>query len=224
MTIASVWPEPWRVMWAIASSIESTTATARILSRYSVSQSAACARLHGRDEAPRPRRHRGARRPHARGPRGFRQEIGGDRLVDQERLGGVADAGALDFGVHDDLDRHIEVAARVDVDMAVSLVVFQNGHRRLGDDAADQAFAAARNRQVDQIGEGEQLADGRAVDGRDELNGGLGQAADDSADRPARGAGPGWCPSASFPPRRMTAFPLLTQSAAASTVTLGRLS
>ena len=47
--------------------------------------------------------------------------------------------------------------------MAVALVVFQDRHFGLGDDAADQAFAAAGDGQVDEVGEREQLADGRAV-------------------------------------------------------------
>ncbi len=86
---------------------------------------------------------------------------------------------ALDLGIQDDSHGHFEVAACVDIDVAVSLVVFQDGHRGLGDDAADQAFAAAGDGEVDQIRESEKLADGRAVGGGNELNGGLGQAAGD---------------------------------------------
>ena len=143
--------------------------------------------------------------------------------MNQQRFGRVADTRALDLGVQDDVDRHFDVATGIDIDVAVSLVVFQDGHGRLGDDPADQAFAAARNGQVDQVGKAEKLADRRPVDRRDELNGGSRQ--------PAAGELIGQHPMegtvgerASLPPRKMTALPLLTQRAAASTVTLGRLS
>ena len=224
VTIASVWPEPCRVMWAIASSIESTTATARILSRYSVSQSAGSAafmagtilRAIGSPRSSTPSRDQGLGRPG--------QEDRGDRAMDEQRLGRVADARALDLGVDDDLDRHVEVAAGIDVDVAVALVVLQDRHLRLGDDAADQALAAARDGQVDELGQAQQLADGRAVDRRDELDRLLGQAAAGPARRPGSRCRARLVWIASLPPRRITALPLLTQSAAASTVTLGRLS
>ena len=151
------------------------------------------------------------------------RKYGGDRAMDQERLGRVADARALDLRVDDDLDRHVEVAAGIDVDVAVSLVVLEDGHRRLGDDAADQAFAAPGDGQIDEIGEAQELADGRAVDRRDELDGVLGEAGggelvgEDAMEGAVGGEG-------LLAAAEDTALPLLTQSAAASTVTFGRLS
>ena len=90
----------------------------------------------------------------------------GDRVMDQQRLGRIANARALNFGVEDDLDRHVEVAVGIDVDVAVALIVLQDRHFRLGGHAADQALATARNRQIDEFGEPQQLADGGAVDRR----------------------------------------------------------
>ena len=46
------------------------------------------------------------------------QEGGGDVAVDEQRLGGVADAGAVGLGVDGDRERLVEVGGRVDVDVA----------------------------------------------------------------------------------------------------------
>ena len=170
VTIASVWPEPCRVMWSIASSSDSTTATARILSRYSVSQSAGLAGVMPGTICRRSGR-RAARRPRDQGiGRAAGRKSEAIALVDQQRLGGVADAGALDLGVDDDLDRHREVAAGINVDVAIALVMLEDRHLGLGDDPADQALAAARNRQIDELGQAQELADGLAVGRRDQLH------------------------------------------------------
>ena len=91
--------------------------------------------------------------------------------MDQQRLGRVADARTLDLGVEDDPGRHLRVGRGVDVDRADALVMLHDRHLRLGGDAADQALAAPRDRQVDVLGQGQQVADRRAVGRADELDG-----------------------------------------------------
>src|SRR3546814_19868678 len=49
-----------------------------------------------------------------------REELVGDVLVDQERLGRVADAGAVGLGVDDDGCGIVQVGSRVDIDVAVA--------------------------------------------------------------------------------------------------------
>ena len=107
------------------------------------------------------------------------EEAGGGRAVDEQGLDGVADPGALGLGVDDDADGRVGIDACIDVDVAVAGVVFQDGHPRLGGDAADQALAAAGDGQVDELGQAQQVADGRAVGGRDELDGRGGEAGRD---------------------------------------------
>ena len=85
------------------------------------------------------------------------QERAGDVGVDQQRLGRVADAGALGLGVDDDLARHVEVGGRVDVDVAVAR---RGEDHRDGRDLGErllQPLAPARDDQVDQLVLGRQL-------------------------------------------------------------------
>ena len=121
MTIASVWPEPWRVMWAIAASIESTTADGQDLVEVLGVPVGRLGGDHCRHDAPGP-----ASSPRSSTPRtveglgGPGKEARGDRAVDEQRLGRVADAGALGLGVDDDPDRHLEIGRGIDVDVAVA--------------------------------------------------------------------------------------------------------
>ena len=100
-----MWPEPWRVMWAMASSIESTTPTARIRSRYSVSQSSGSAASIAGTIARVASSPRSSTPLRLEGVGDARQERWGGVAVDEQGLGGVADAGALGLGVDDDLAR-----------------------------------------------------------------------------------------------------------------------
>ena len=96
VTMASVWPEVHSRMWATAASRESTTAAAMSYERYSVSQSSVGGRddggLGGVRVGPHPLV--GVHGDAGLGERvqGARQEGVGDVLVDEEGLGGVADA------------------------------------------------------------------------------------------------------------------------------------
>ena len=150
-----------------------------------------------------------------------RQELAGDVGMHEQRLGRVADAHALALAVDHDLAGHVEIGGRVDVHVAVAVEVFDDGHLGFGGDAANQAFAAARNRQVDVLGHRQELADGGAVGRADHLHRIGRQAASSAAS--ASSSTIAWLEwIASLPPRRITALPDFTQIAAASAVTLGR--
>ena len=90
------------------------------------------------------------------------QELGGD-AVDEEVLGGVADAGPVGLGVDRDRERLVEVGGRVDVDVAVADAGLDDRHGGLGDDGLDEVGAAARDEQVDQAAGGHQRPDGLAA-------------------------------------------------------------
>jgi len=83
----------------------------------------------------------------------------GAGLVDQQRLGRAADAGAAQFGVEQDLARHGEIGLRIDIDMAVAVEMGEDRHTRLALDAGDEALAAARHDDIDGAAEpGEDFA------------------------------------------------------------------
>ena len=58
------------------------------------------------------------------------QKRGGHGLVNQKRFHGVANAGTLHLGIHDDTGGHVEIGGRMDVDVAYALVVLDD--RNLG--------------------------------------------------------------------------------------------
>ena len=68
--------------------------------------------------------------------------------MDQQRFERIADAGTLAFGVFDDVAGTVEIAVRIDKDMADSFIVLDDGHGRLFDDGADQTFPAARDDEI----------------------------------------------------------------------------
>ena len=90
--------------------------------------------------------------------------------VHEQRLGGVADAGAVGLGVEHDRQRHVEVGRGVDVDVAVADPGLDHRHRRLLDHRLDQARSPARDEHVDQPAGAHQLLDGLARLGRHQLD------------------------------------------------------
>ena len=78
-----------------------------------------------------------------------RHELVGDVRVDQQRLGSVADTGAVGLGVQHDRERLVEVGRSVDVHVAVADAGLDDRHRRLLDDRADQAGSPSRDQHVD---------------------------------------------------------------------------
>ena len=79
-----------------------------------------------------------------------RHERLGDVGVHEQRLGGVAHRRPVGLGVEHDGQRQVEVGVPVDVHVAVADPGLDHRHRRLLDDGADQAGAAARDQHVDQ--------------------------------------------------------------------------
>jgi len=67
--------------------------------------------------------------------------------VHDERLRGIAHAGALGLGVQDDLQRLVEIGGGVDVDVTVAVTVDHHGHGRVLADRLDERGPAARTRQ-----------------------------------------------------------------------------
>ena len=104
------------------------------------------------------------------------QEARGDRGVDQQGLGRVADPGPLDLGVDGDPPRHLEVGVGVDVDVAVARRRVHHRHRRDRLDRLLQPLAAARDQQVDEALLGRQLGELLAVAAGERQHGVLGQA------------------------------------------------
>ena len=93
----------------------------------------------------------------------------GDRGVDQQRLGGVADAGPAGLGVQQDALGDVQVGGFVHVDVAVADAGLDRGYLRVADHRVDQARSPARDHHVDQAASLNQVG-----------NGGRGPAADSS--------------------------------------------
>ena len=75
----------------------------------------------------------------------------------QQGLQRVADARPRGLAVDEQADGGIDVGGAVHVEMADALVVLDHRHPRMLGDEADQAFAAARDGQVDQVGKLQQF-------------------------------------------------------------------
>ena len=88
-----------------------------------------------------------------------RQEVGCDALVHEQRLGGVAHAGALGLGVEHDRLRVIQVGGGVDVDVAVAGGGVDDGHGGHRLQRLLEALAAAGDDQIDAVALGGQLGE-----------------------------------------------------------------
>ena len=161
VTIASECPEPWRAMCSIASSSESTTATASVSARYSVSQSSSLAGVVSAAASPACSAARSSTRNStpASLERGqcSRQESRCDIGVDEQRLSRVAHARTLRLGVQHDRKRIVEIRGGVHVDVAVTRRGIDDRHARHLLQRRLQTLAAARDDQVDQPVLGRQL-------------------------------------------------------------------
>ena len=78
------------------------------------------------------------------------KELGGDGLIDEQRLAGVADPEAAALRVHKDFARHVEVGGFMHVDVAVSRSRLDDGDFGRLHAVADEPRAAAGNEHVDQ--------------------------------------------------------------------------
>ncbi len=92
-----------------------------------------------------------------------RADLGEDRLrdvaVDEHALERVADAGSRQLAVFDERERHLEVGVLVDIKVADALVVLDDGDLRVLGDEANQALPAARDHEIDEAGQGDEVPD-----------------------------------------------------------------
>ena len=91
--------------------------------------------------------------------------------MDEKALGGVANPWTLGLRVVENRKRHREVGLVVDVDVAHALVVLENRNERGLAHRADEPFAAARNRDVDETHGADELGDRGVVGRLDKLHG-----------------------------------------------------
>ena len=153
------------------------------------------------------------------------QERVGDVGVDEQRLGGVADAGTLKLRVEDDRPRRLEVGAAVDVDVAVARRGVDDGHGRDALERRLQSLAAARDDQIDRARLGRELGELRAAAAGDRAS--THPSGSPAADRRLRRRprrAPRWSGPPSSSRAARTALPDFRHSAAASIVTFGRAS
>ncbi len=100
-----------------------------------------------------------------------RRQLRDGAAIDQESLGRAADAGAPHLGVEHDLPRLGRIGVAVDIGVAVAVQMGDDGDAALVLHPLDQALAAARHDDVDEVVEAQHLADRGAVGGRHKLDG-----------------------------------------------------
>ena len=94
--------------------------------------------------------------------RGPRQEIRRHLRMHQQGLQRIAHARARGLAVQQQAQGQVQVGGAVHVQVAYALVVLDHRHPRVFGHEADQAFAATRDRQVDDVGQLQQLKHGLA--------------------------------------------------------------
>ena len=94
----------------------------------------------------------------------------------QQRLQRVADARARYLAVEQQPQREIQVGAGIDEQVADAFVVLDHRHARVLGDETDQALATARDGEVDEVGELQQLDHRLAAQVLDQGQRGIGQA------------------------------------------------
>ena len=221
--MASLWPEPWRFTWAMASSSASTTATRSLRSRNSVAQSSSVATPAPGTTA------RAAVVAHQLDPVERRRDEPG-RNASATDSWTTSDSAAL----HTDgrcvlalttmARGHVEVGVLVDVDVAVAVAV-----DHVGDGGVARGSSAISDGPPRGIRQSIGVPLAHELDGRlaarvlDEDEGVLGQAG--LGQRLAQHAGDGDVRrDRPDEPRRKAALPDLRHRPAASLVTLGRFS
>ncbi len=96
--------------------------------------------------------------------------------MNEQGLGGAADAHATHFRVDHDPDRLVQIGCPVDVDMHDALEMGEDGHPRLALHPLNEALAAARDDHVERSAEAfEHFADRRTRGERRARNGRLGK-------------------------------------------------
>ena len=154
MTIASVWPVPYRLTCSIAASSDRTTATRHLQVEELAAEVVVGGGAHRGPRAPRRRRRRRARRPCSASASATRgRNASATASCTRSDSAALHTLGPLRLRVHDDVERLVEVGGRVDVDVAVAVAVDDHRHGRVVADARDERGAAARDQAVDVVGE-----------------------------------------------------------------------
>jgi len=117
------------------------------------------------------------------------EELCGHVAVYEERLDGIAHAGALDLGVERDLGGHGEIGGLVHVEGTDAVVMFDDRDAGGFHHGLDQATATAGDEQVDDACAFAEQTDRVAVGDRHKLDGRGGQAGGGEAARERRGDG-----------------------------------
>ena len=226
--IASLWPEPSRLMIAIASSSDPTTRTARIRSRNSVLKSSGPRRRVGHAGRGQDGRARGvAAQLHAplcqRGPTAGRSRAAAAAWT-SSCSAALQTPGRCVLALTRISSAMRASAAGVGVDEADAVVMLDHRDRAVFGDKSDQALAAPWNEAMHVGVELEQ--DRRAPPGRwsgstAPRRPAVRAAVKAAVIRPARAV---FVWKISLPPRRIAAFPDFRQRMAQSIVTFGRAS
>ena len=81
----------------------------------------------------------------------------GQRLVQQNHLGCVADGTTASLAVDHQLDGFVNVRGGINIEVAVTRSGFDGGHSSAGDHSVDQASATARDNQIHEATSGDQV-------------------------------------------------------------------
>ena len=109
----------------------------------------------------------------------------GDGAVDQQRLGGIADAWPAGLGVQQNAFGHVEIGGLVNVDVAVADAGLDGRHLRVADHRVDQSGSPARDHHIDEPAGLDQMGDAGPVIAGQQLHRVGGQVLGSSASRNA---------------------------------------
>ena len=72
-------------------------------------------------------------------------------FMNNQRFSGITHAWALRFGIHDDIDRHLQIGTVIYINMAITDSGFNDGNFRFLFHRLNQARAASRNQHINII-------------------------------------------------------------------------
>ena len=105
----------------------------------------------------------------------LREQTGGGLRVAEQGLERVAHRHLTDLRIAHDVRGHLQVGARIEEDVADALIVREHGNPRLVRDLADQPRPTPRNQQVQVPVHLQEMVDGVAIGGGEDLHAVLGQ-------------------------------------------------
>ncbi len=98
-----------------------------------------------------------------------RQHVSGDGLMHQQRLHCVAHTVAMGLGIQGDIESLVLIRLVIDIDVTNTVEVFDHGDASVFADTLNQPFAATRYNDIHKLGHGNQLTDGIAIGGFNNL-------------------------------------------------------